>query len=300
MEIGIKNEKFMEAFDKVWTKPVLNKNKLNLFVLKINANEFNYELLEERLIDPMINYSVSRMVREKYRDEPGTLSKKARQKFRTIEKNTGELGELLLYAFLEAHLKAPKILSKLEMKTSNNMYINGSDAVHFLKLDNGNFQLIFGESKMYKKFGTALDQALESISNFKKGRNANGDAKTGMQFEKTIISDNLCKEVFSEEEKKFIESIIYPKEDTDFYTDDAFGIFIGYEINITEEEKMLENGEFRNKVKGKIDLQISKQITKIESKIKEKNLTGHNFYIYVLPFTEIDKKRVEILNEVLS
>ena len=57
--------------------------------------------------------------------------------------------KLLLFCFLESQLKAPKILSKLELKTTSGLYVNGADGVHFLKLEDGNYQLIFGESKMY-------------------------------------------------------------------------------------------------------------------------------------------------------
>ena len=65
------------------------------------------------------------------------------------KRQDGELGELLLFCFLESQLKAPKILSKLELKTTSGLYVNGADGVHFLKLEDGNYQLIFGESKMY-------------------------------------------------------------------------------------------------------------------------------------------------------
>lgn len=300
MELTIRENDFLNSFDEVWTKPILNKNKLSLFVLKINANEFDYDLLERNLLEPMINYSVSRLVRKKYKNKPGELSKKARKKFKESSDNTGELGELLLYCFLETHLKAPKILSKLELKTSTKMYVNGSDGVHLLKLDNGNFQLIFGESKMYEKISDALEKAFESIKEFKEEKNKLGDSKSGIKYEKALISDNLNKETFSNEEKKFIESIIYPKKENEFEVDDAFGIFIGYQMKITEKEKMLENDAFKIRIKEKIDKQISQKINVIEEKIKEKGLTGHNFYIYVVPFTEIDKNRIEVLDEVLS
>ena len=36
----------------------------------------------------------------------------ARKKFKECLNNTGELGELLLYCFLEGHLNAPKIFNK--------------------------------------------------------------------------------------------------------------------------------------------------------------------------------------------
>ena len=77
------------------------------------------------------------------------LSRKARKKFKEAVKNDEELGELLLFCFLEGHLDAPKILTKLELKASNQLYVNGSDRVHLKKLSDKKYQLIFGESKTY-------------------------------------------------------------------------------------------------------------------------------------------------------
>ena len=120
MEISLKESDFLGSFDLLWSKDLdkYKKNKLNLFVLKINSNEFDYDLLIEMLLDPVIDYSISRQVKEKYRNRPATLSKKAREKFVEYTRNNGELGELLLFCFLETHLGAPKILTKLELKTS--------------------------------------------------------------------------------------------------------------------------------------------------------------------------------------
>ena len=116
MEISLKESDFLESFDLLWSKDLdkYKKNKLNLFVLKINSNEFDYDLLVDMLLDPVIDYSISRQVKEKYKNRPATLSKKAREKFVEYARNNGELGELLLFCFLETHLGAPKILTKLE------------------------------------------------------------------------------------------------------------------------------------------------------------------------------------------
>ena len=203
MEISLKESDFLGSFDLLWSKDLdkYKKNKLNLFVLKINSNEFDYDLLIEMLLDPVIDYSISRQVKEKYRNRPATLSKKAREKFVEYTRNNGELGELLLFCFLETHLGAPKILTKLELKTSTSHYVNGADGVHFLKLSDGNYQLIFGESKTYQKIDAAIRDAFISINNFKNGINDKGNAKSGIGYEKSLISDNLFKESFSDEER---------------------------------------------------------------------------------------------------
>lgn len=299
MKLSIGENEFLESFEHIGAQKLNNKNKLDIFLLNSNANEFDYKLLERNLLDPVITYSLSRKVQEKYKSRPGILSKKAREKFKNYSQNTGELGELMLYCFLETHLKAPKILSKLELKTSNKLYVNGSDGVHYLKLENGNYQIIFGESKMYQDLSSAIEQALKSIREFKEEVNRDGDKKSGITFEKNLISDNLEKE-FDENDEAFLTKLIYPSSKNDFFIDDAFGIFIGYETVISQEEKQLDNSEFRKIIKQKILNEINRISVNINNKIESKNLSGHNFYIYIVPFTDIENKRREILGEILN
>ena len=54
-----------------------------------------------------------------------------RQTGRPDEKGTGnELGEMLLYAFLEEKLDAPKLLSKVELSTGAKQYNSQCDSIH--------------------------------------------------------------------------------------------------------------------------------------------------------------------------
>ncbi|MCI5116271.1 MAG: DUF1837 domain-containing protein [Candidatus Electrothrix sp. AW1] len=172
MNLSIADFDFLNSFDHLgdYALDKYEKNKLDLFILKINANEFDYASLKENLLDPMIDFSLSRKIREKYAGKPGRLFAKAREKFIEYTNNKGELGELLLYCFLEAHLNAPKILSKLELKTSTSHYVNGADGVHFLRLDDGNYQLIFGESKTIVGLTSAISDAFKSVYLFKQAR----------------------------------------------------------------------------------------------------------------------------------
>lgn len=293
MELSVNDFDFLDSFDHLGSHNLddQNKNKLDLFVLKINANDFDYVTLKENLLDPMIDFTLSRKVRERYSGKPGTLSAKAREKFVQYINNKGELGELLLYCFLETHLKAPKVLSKLELKTSTSHYVNGSDGVHFLRLDDGNFQLVFGESKTIAGLTAAITDAFKSIHEFKNCVNSKGNKKSGLPYEKGLLSDHLEKETFSDKEREFIEEVIYPKRQRDFDVDDAFGIFIGYEIDVCEEDKKLSNKEYREKIKVRIKEEVKSSHKHISKKINEFKLYGHNFYIYILPFTDLDKNR---------
>ncbi|PZP35527.1 MAG: DUF1837 domain-containing protein [Shewanella oneidensis] len=296
MQLSIRDFDFLNSFDHLgeYYLDVHKKNKINLFSLKISANEFDYKFLQENLLDPLIDFSLSRAVKAEFKDKPGTLSKKAREKFIDYIRNKGELGELILYSFLETHLKAPKILSKLELKTSTSHYVNGADGVHFLKLENGNYQLIFGESKTEIGITKGITDAFKSIYEFKNEINTNGQKKSGLPYEKSLISDHLGNETFSEDEKRLIKSIIYPSRDSDFDVDDAFGIFIGYEITISDADKKLSNSDFREKIKNDIKNEVKNKFDHITKKIEEHKLYGHNFYIYILPITELNDTRMKI------
>jgi len=276
------------------------KNNVNLFLCPINANKFDYSRLINELIEPVADFAISRKVKKPYTNKPMTLSKVARDKFVEYKKNTGELGEFLLYCFLEGHMNAPKIFSKLEMKTSNSMYVNGSDGVHFLKVSDDNYQLVFGESKTITDLRQAFNAAFKSIYQFINEINDKGDRKSGINFEKRLISDNLDHESWSETEKEFLTKLIYPTSNEEFEVDDAFGIFIGFQINEKGDQKTMKNSDYRRKIEEDVKAKLSKELEHIEGLIEKYNLYGYSFYVYALPFTELDKAREEIMKGIIT
>jgi hypothetical protein len=101
------------------------------------------------------------------------LTKEARSLFRHPDisddspDKTGEAGETLLYFLMEAVLKAPQIVSKMELKTNHKDEVKGSDGIHARwnqELEVVDFY--FGESKLYKKVSDALTSALKSVNDF--------------------------------------------------------------------------------------------------------------------------------------
>ncbi len=95
---------------------------------------------------------------------------------RKLSKHTaqGELGELILFILLDVYFNAPKILSKISLKTSRRMPVFGADAVHGQFYD-GKFKLYLGESKLHKDCASASTKAATSIKNAK--------AKFGDEFD---------------------------------------------------------------------------------------------------------------------
>ena len=60
----------------------------------------------------------------------------------------------------------------------------------------------------------------------------------------------------------------------------------------------MPTADFRKLVKSRVDDEVSKCLTSIQQKIVDNKLPGHNFYIYVLPFTDINSKRKKIMEAI--
>ena len=174
-------ENFLNLFHKILeNEPVENGNKLNLFSLKISSNAFSYANLVEELGDILTKYALSRSTYDDLREKEkyNTLVTKAKERLRKAESNEGELGEILLYSMLEAHLKAPKLLTKLELKTDPNHYVNGADGVHLLKKHN--IMISMTQS------GDPLENAV--------AERTNGILKTEWLYKMKIPTIEKCKE----------------------------------------------------------------------------------------------------------
>jgi hypothetical protein len=92
------------------------------------------------------------------------LSKETARLWTKSQPNSGEGGELLLYALLEQGLGVPQILSKMSLKTNTNMQIHGTDGVHAKVLPDGTLALYWGEAKIYANLSEALANCITSLS----------------------------------------------------------------------------------------------------------------------------------------
>lgn len=276
-------------------------NSLKFFCPLIDSNAFNYDSLILSLSDAIAHYCLSRRTWDEYIQKPMRISRMAREKFRNLSSNDGELGELMLFSFLETDLRAPKIATKMELKTNPNMYFNGADGVHFLKNSDQNYQLIFGESKVYSDLMKGISAALTSIKQFKDNtiKDDVSGAPCGITFERGLINAHLLQETFSEEERAFIKSLIYPQARNPYFVDTAFAVFVLYNVEIMPEKKKLGNTDFRNWLFESLKTTITDNIEEIYAKISRKNLDGHNFYFYLVPFENLDSTQEEVLKGAL-
>ena len=288
---------FLNLFTKIFENYDLEYgNKLNAFMLKISNNQFNYGGLSEELQNALITYALSRhtcdelIKQQKY----GNLSAQAREKLKAAENNTGELGELLLYCLLESHLQAPKLLTKLELKTAANDYVKGADGVHLLKIDDTSYQIVFGESKLHADLQSGITSAFKSI----KTMLDNGLDK--MRYEIHLVNANLLKETIQDENSyEILKKILIPSEnDEDLNIDNSFGVFLGFDIPISDDERRVSNSEFRNNILEKIKTRIFDIVPTINEILKDNKFAGYNFYFYIVPFSELAKVRVNVIDKL--
>lgn len=268
-----------------------NSSKMNLYIPRINSREFDMNILQEKLMEVVVDFALSRSIIRKYKqnEEYARMTKEARERFRSYTSNKGELGELLLYVFLEGDLKAPQILSKMSLKTSSEDYVKKSDGIHYLKIpDSNRYHIIFCEAKMYKQLSRAFKEAFKSISIHKEDT----------IYEKSLISYQIGNEFIDEDDKLLIKSILYPSESkAEIRVSNAFGIFIGFEIN-DEEGKTKTEDDYETWLKEKIVENVQSKIKTIENYITEYSLVGSNFYVYLMPFTDLDNTRTFLTKKV--
>ena len=117
-----------------------------------------------------------------------------------------------------------------------------------------------------------------------------------------MISSNVESGIFDETDEDILNVLLYPedKPNTNIALDDAFSIFVGYEIDISEEQKKYSNDEFPVKIEEKIVTQLEGYNSKIYQLIEKYKLLGHTFYIFIMPFTNIDENRKKILRKELE
>lgn len=299
MELG--NSSNAKGFDNVFSEItpskklcLKNNNCLRLFHLDISNNEFSYIGLHSLLQKNIGRYVFSRAMIDKLTVEGDAeaIGLRAVELLRDASNPNdsgagGELGEILLYLFLEIKLGAPKLLSKMELKTSPNQYVFGSDGIHLLRLDNKIFQLILGESKIKGDLEDAVDNAFNSIKT----------VSAQPSNELRLVDSRIFTETFDEQTTNFIKSLIMPsKRDASISVDKAFGIFLGYTLGV--DASQYSNTEFREVVNRKLKDDFTKIAKYIEGKINNSGLAGYSFYFFLLPFNDASKDRAKIIQKL--
>ena len=277
-----------------------NPEQLRLFRLQVSNNAFIYTSLIDYLTNIISEYVFSRAQIEKLSQpgigNPRSIGTKALRVMRkngaANQKGTGnELGEILLYAFLEEKLNAPKIFSKVELNATATSFGKACDSVHLLELGDDSgvsfYQTVFGTSDIEGDIGDAIDNAFEAIVHIEK---ENGE---GIQF----VDNRSLDEAFDEETVLKLKSIIVPEPGAPVANDRAYGVFLGYSLGLDPHTR--STPEFLKDLGVKMDTDIKNHARYIASKINDLGLDTHSFYFFIVPFNDAKVDKKQVMEELL-
>lgn len=297
----IKDKNFNGIFNEVKHSEALalkNNNELRVFHLNVINNKFSDRELKRFLLRNIGRYVYSRAELERFVIEDdvesvGLTALAKLKKYSGAGQLTGDtLGDMILYTFLEQVLDAPKIMSKIELTTTASHYGCKSDGIHLLAIDSGMgqpyHQLVFGASQIIGDLRNAVDRAMDTVKEIKEDPSA----------ELSVVDSTLFGRVFDNSTAEYMKNIIIPSKGGFGAIDHAYGIFLGYTLEI--DSSVLSNPQFRVEAVNKMKEDIKSVTPYIVDKINSMGMGGYSFYFYVLPFNDAPVEKKEIIQEMLT
>ena len=271
---------------------------LQIFCLKFDDFDFDYQGLWKYLRNNIGYYVYSRAQINRYVDEEeiSSLSYDAIAHIKEfITKNKQEpeteLGELLLYVFLEQVLHAPKLMSNVELSAHNGIISSESSGIHLLTANavipfN---QIVLGVSMLNSSMKETIDRAFADAQRI----------KNRMKDERRFVDATIFEGAFPRDVCEQLEAIILPSETNVEKPATAFGLFLGYTLdNLPARGKSID--VYQRDAIAQIKNDILNSVPYIESKVIQYGLDGYSLYIYLLPFTDVDRDKKDIMNKLLQ
>jgi Cap4 SAVED domain len=196
---------------------------------------------------------------------------------------SGELGEIALYFLLESYLKAPQIISKMSLKTTQGENFKGSDGIH-LGIQNGKKCIFYCESKLNKKRDLAFDDCIKSVLDFQ------GKKK---DFEISIINNHI--DVSDPVLKDAIIEFLDPTKERGDDWLEVHSCFIGFNWEkFTDVEAIPDNDDLIENLKKN----LAEDIVSIKAYLNQKIVfptIKQRFFFFVMPFKDIEGLRSSFL-----
>ncbi|MEQ2869148.1 DUF1837 domain-containing protein [Selenomonas noxia] len=280
------------------TLSISANHDLQIFCLKFDDFDFDYHSLWRYLRNNIGYYVYSRAQINRYveEEEISSLSYDAIahiKEFITKNKRNSEteLGELLLYIFLEQVLHAPKLMSNVELSAHNGIISSESSGIHLLTASavipfN---QIVLGVSMLNCSMDETIDRAFADAQRL----------KTRKKDERRFVEATIFEGAFPRDVCEQLEAIILPSETAVEKPATAFGLFLGYTLdNLPARGKSID--VYQRDAIAQIKNDILNSVPYIESKVTQYDLDGYSLYIYLLPFTDVDRDKKDIMNKLLQ
>ena len=272
----------------VFPEQILNNLSCKFLLTRCKGTDFR----DDELISLLLSQIIAYVLRKK---EYSTIDYKSARDLYLRAKNafvqtpnSGEVGELILFLFLEAD-GIIQLYSKMLLKTNQNMHFHGYDAVH-LEIKNG-FILHFGHSKVYTNFSSALSDLLNDVQQM----NTN---KSQRDIELNLASSQLDEDKFGDYAET-IRKLLNPyfPDKAKYYEMTSAFIAANEDFCIkspTNNEPSYD--EFMRQEFSQIQSKISEQIQNAIA--KRSSLAKERFNFYYLPLKNAEKFNTDFRSEL--
>ncbi|WP_206074843.1 DUF1837 domain-containing protein, partial [Alexandriicola marinus] len=198
------------------------------------------------------------------------LHERARSLFIKAKKGShrsGEAGEILLFVLVEWLLGAPQIVSKMYLKTNNNMPVHGTDGIH-AKFDDETKKLLlyWGESKAHNSIGNAFSSAMRSIKEF--------IDEGGQDFEVKVVSSFSDFNTATEEAKQAFINYLDPYSEDYNQTITVFACLLVFDFPPDDSEYAFTKA---------INKAVSDFIESLPKKLKDRGMGDIRFEFFLVP-----------------
>ena len=264
---------------------IKGNNHVKAFRYRIESNRFDYMWMKKLLNANIGRYVFNRAEIEKYlKDDVESLGMEAAQYVRS-HATGNELGEMLIYAFLEEVLKAPKLMSAIELGAEHRC-----SGIHFLTIPGASttYELVYGASNLQGNLECAVDSAFDVIDELKTNRLSGIELVNSAEFNKCIDVSTA----------HLIKKIIIPEDGGDSDAGTAYGIFLGYTLDLNPED--YSRDEYTAAAVEKIEQDIDQALVLVHKRIADLKMGSDSFYIYVLPFNDADKDKSSIMTGLIG
>ena len=274
-----------------------NNNDIKIYSLEITNAQIDYEKVKRFIRGNIGRYVYSRAQRNNYElngdlEAISSYAIDAYVKRVNRSPDTNHFSEIMLYSFLECILGAPKIFSKMELQNKSGQFETFASGMHVLSMKKGMLpfnQLVLGASDTYDDLEHAVNNAFDQIERIAAGSSEEYD----------LLETSILNNEFDADMNQTLESMIIPKKGTSSSSiEKAYGIFLGYTINV--DGTGLSNDEYLKNANEKMISDIKGIIPYIESKIGALSLSNHSFYIYILPLNDALSDKESIIKDALG
>lgn len=274
-----------------------NNNDIRIYSLEITNGQIDYDKVKRFIRRNIGRYVYSRAQRNNYelQGDIESISSYAIEAYtKRVKRNqdTNHFNEIMLYSFLECILGAPKIFSKMELQNKSGQFETFASGMHILSMKKGILpfnQLVLGASDTYDDLEHAVNNAFDQIERI----------ATGSSEEYDLLETSILNNEFDADMNATLESMIIPKKgSTPSNIEKAYGVFLGYTINV--DNAGLSNEEYLINANDKMLDDIKGIIPYIEAKINSLGLNNHSFYVYILPLNDALKDKESIIKDALG